>query len=330
MTHFNHLCRELVKLTSQHLDFLSRCHRHSISQYRNIRNKSISQFQEYLLRYHASVEVDTKRRAKCACAQGRELFSMRSDLGPRRLCAEKYVTVMSTVSGCDVTTVQQHYTGSTSKLSNSHVFRITSEEHVPVKEFSRSRNGAFLGTRKRPATHPPPQITLGLKLSVPRFQSHSQKFFCPGIRTSSETMTNMKICAVHVPPCWHVALPSCHSAPVRIVFVANVLFPCATFRASVVCHQLMQLLRTVFSCVASHRFGRCFDAHGREDSQRAPENCSHDGWVPFGSHHNRADSTRASMSVTYNVYVLTRSKKNIVDRDECEERCFGYPTHGTW
>ena len=39
---------------------------------------------------------------------------MRSDLGPRRLCAEKYVTVMSTVSGCDVTTVQQHYMGSTS------------------------------------------------------------------------------------------------------------------------------------------------------------------------------------------------------------------------
>ena len=42
------------------------------------------------------------------------MFSLRSDLGPRRLCAEKYVTVMSTVSGCDVTTVQQHYTGSTS------------------------------------------------------------------------------------------------------------------------------------------------------------------------------------------------------------------------
>ena len=33
---------------------------------------------------------------------------MRSDLSSRRLCAEKYVTVMSTVSGCDVTTVQQH------------------------------------------------------------------------------------------------------------------------------------------------------------------------------------------------------------------------------
>ena len=48
------------------------------------------------------------------CAQGRELFSLGSDLSSRRLCAEKYVTVMSTVSGCDVTTVQQHYTGSTS------------------------------------------------------------------------------------------------------------------------------------------------------------------------------------------------------------------------
>ena len=42
------------------------------------------------------------------------LFSLRSDLGPRRLCAEKYVTVMSTVPGCDVTTVQQYYKGSTS------------------------------------------------------------------------------------------------------------------------------------------------------------------------------------------------------------------------
>ena len=35
-------------------------------------------------------------------------------MSSRRLCAEKYVTVMSTVSGCDVTTVQQHYTGSSS------------------------------------------------------------------------------------------------------------------------------------------------------------------------------------------------------------------------
>ena len=35
-------------------------------------------------------------------------------LGPKTSVCEKNVTVMSTVSGCDVTTVQQHYTGSTS------------------------------------------------------------------------------------------------------------------------------------------------------------------------------------------------------------------------
>ena len=39
---------------------------------------------------------------------------MSSDLGPRHLCAEKYVIVMSTVPGCGVTIVQQHDTGSTS------------------------------------------------------------------------------------------------------------------------------------------------------------------------------------------------------------------------
>ena len=42
------------------------------------------------------------------------MFSLASDLSSRRLCEERNVTVMSTVSGRDVTTVQQHYTGSTS------------------------------------------------------------------------------------------------------------------------------------------------------------------------------------------------------------------------
>ena len=42
------------------------------------------------------------------------MFSLGSDLSSRRLCEERNVTVMSTVSGCDVTTVQLHNTGSTS------------------------------------------------------------------------------------------------------------------------------------------------------------------------------------------------------------------------
>ena len=66
--------------------------------------------QKYRLRYHASVEDDTKPGAKCAVHKDENCFSLRSDLGPRRLCAEKYVTVMSTVSGCDVTTVCNNIT----------------------------------------------------------------------------------------------------------------------------------------------------------------------------------------------------------------------------
>ena len=51
-----------------------------------------------------------KAGAKCAVHKD-EHFSMRSDLGTRRLCAEKYVTDVSTVISCDVTycaTTQVH------------------------------------------------------------------------------------------------------------------------------------------------------------------------------------------------------------------------------
>ena len=58
-----------------------------------------------------------KTGAKCAVHKDENCFLLGSDLSSRRLCAEKYVTVMSTVSGCDVTTVQQHNTGSTSSMS---------------------------------------------------------------------------------------------------------------------------------------------------------------------------------------------------------------------
>ena len=71
---FQYLCRELVKLASQHLDFLSRCHRHSISQ-NNIKNKSISQFQEYLLRHHARVGNDAKRVQSALYTRMRIVFS---------------------------------------------------------------------------------------------------------------------------------------------------------------------------------------------------------------------------------------------------------------
>ena len=79
-----------------------------INQYPNSRNTGSATMQEW---------KTTQNGCKVRCAQGWELFSMRSDLGPRRLCEESNVTVMSTVSGCDVTTVQLHYMGSTSIFS---------------------------------------------------------------------------------------------------------------------------------------------------------------------------------------------------------------------
>ena len=102
LTNFHHLCSELIKLTSQHLNFLSRCHRHSTSQYCNTRNKSVPRFQDNLLRYHARMGNHAKRvNVRCALWMMRANFSQ-SDLGPRRSVYENHVSVKSTVTGCDV------------------------------------------------------------------------------------------------------------------------------------------------------------------------------------------------------------------------------------
>ena len=63
--------------------------------------------------FPATLGNDARRVHSALCTRMR-IVSLGSDLSSRRQCAEKYVTVMPTVSGCDVTTVQLHYTGSTS------------------------------------------------------------------------------------------------------------------------------------------------------------------------------------------------------------------------
>ena len=55
-----------------------------------------------------------KSGAKCAVHKDENCFLLGSDLSSRRLCEKRNVTVMFAVTGCDVTTVQQHNTGSTS------------------------------------------------------------------------------------------------------------------------------------------------------------------------------------------------------------------------
>ena len=103
LANFNHLCSELIKLTSQHLSFLSRCHRHSISQYRNTRNRSIPHFQDNLLRYPVRMGNHAKRvEVRCALWMMRAYFLV-IRLGPKTSLYHMKVIVVSTASGCDVT-----------------------------------------------------------------------------------------------------------------------------------------------------------------------------------------------------------------------------------
>ena len=83
-TSFNRLCSELTELTSQHLNFLSRCHHHSILQY-----------QDKLLRYHARVGNNTKRVQE-RCAQWMMRAISRDPTWAKTSECEMDVTVVST------------------------------------------------------------------------------------------------------------------------------------------------------------------------------------------------------------------------------------------
>ena len=83
----------------------------------------------YLIWVFARVGNDAKRVQSALCTRMRIVFSLGSDLSSRRLCKERCVTVMSTVSGCDVITVQQHYKGSPS--TPPRVARLCDSRSVP-------------------------------------------------------------------------------------------------------------------------------------------------------------------------------------------------------
>ena len=58
----------------------------------------------------------TQNGSKVRCAQWMRIVFSAIRLELKTSAYEMYVTVTSTVPGCDVTTVQQHYKGSTSKF----------------------------------------------------------------------------------------------------------------------------------------------------------------------------------------------------------------------
>ena len=66
------------------------------------------------------------------------MFSLGSDLSSRRLCEERNVTVMSTVSGSDVTTVQQHHKRSISTPPRvARLCQIREASLVALRKFSK-------------------------------------------------------------------------------------------------------------------------------------------------------------------------------------------------
>ena len=110
------------------------------------------------------------------------MFSLRSDLSSRRLCAEKYVTVMSTVPGCDVTTVQLHNTGSTSKLCKVQHCGVCSLRNFPNSFLQRT--AVLL-----------PQITRVLSSVHSAVEAPHVRFGSPGVFTSVGHSTNTSRCA---------------------------------------------------------------------------------------------------------------------------------------
>ena len=97
----------------------------------------MSQFKEYLLRYHASVEDDTKRVQSALCTRMRLVFNA-IRLGPKTSGYEMKVIVVSAASGCSVTTVQQRYQGSTSTPPRvARLCQIREASLVALRKFSK-------------------------------------------------------------------------------------------------------------------------------------------------------------------------------------------------
>ena len=81
---------------------------------------------------------DAKRVQSALCTMDENCFLLGSDLSSRRLREERYVTVKSTVSGCDVTTVQQHNAGSTSTPPRvARLCQIREASLVALRKFSK-------------------------------------------------------------------------------------------------------------------------------------------------------------------------------------------------
>ena len=122
------------------------------------------------------------------------MFALRSDLGPRRLCEEKCVTVMSTVPGCDVTTVQRHYKGSTSTPPRvARLCQIREASLVALRKISHKSTLAYMCRSFESSTSP--HVLLATRL-VTRFrrascQENSSRSAVPQTKHRSQSVESI-------------------------------------------------------------------------------------------------------------------------------------------
>ena len=121
---------------------------------------------------------------------------MRSDLSSRHLCAEKYVTVTSTVTGCDVTNVQQHYKGSTSTPPRvARLCQIREASLVALRKFQKSTHAHMCRSfHSSNPSHSYPEISTVTRRHCTIYQvnsSRSAQYTCQAL---------ISICGIaHVP-----------------------------------------------------------------------------------------------------------------------------------
>ena len=100
LTNVNHLCSELIELTSQHLNLQSRCHHHSISQDQEEINTTIPGLPAAL---PCKRGKPRKTCSSALCTVDNTCCFHVIRLKPKTSVHEKHVSVKSTVTGCDVT-----------------------------------------------------------------------------------------------------------------------------------------------------------------------------------------------------------------------------------
>ena len=130
-------------------DFLGRCHRHSISQHHNIRNKINIPIPRIPAPLVLQAWKTTQSLCEVRCAQGWELFSFRSYLGPRRLGEERNRVFIENPLWYMFFAQYGQWSASISPCSTTHTMRLPRMRSVNI--FGQESCSKKLSTFSEPA-----------------------------------------------------------------------------------------------------------------------------------------------------------------------------------